>query len=119
MTEGADLLLRALSDTHATLLRTEALQAAILAELRSHRESPAVDVHALLQAVWPGHQGSVWCVADLRQAGLIDAADARSVGQALARLVAEGGRSGLLRLHRNDGNDRAGRVWRLELLGRL
>jgi hypothetical protein len=116
MSDGAELLLRVLSDTHATLLRTEALQASILAELRSHRESPAVDVHELLQAVWSGYQGSVWCVSDLRHAGIVDPVDARSVGQALARLVAEGGRSGPLRLHRNDGNDRAGRVWRLERL---
>ena len=108
-----DVIVALLARVADAVERSEAVQSAMLAELRRARGSSEIDLYALLSAVWVARKGAVWCVAELREAGLVEAVDARRVGQALARLVDEGGRSGALLLHRHENPDRAGRVWYL------
>jgi hypothetical protein len=101
----------------AALERSEALQAATLAELRRERRGPGEPTDALasiVEAAWERFGDSPWSVADLRAARLIPEGDTLRIGQRLGQLQREGGLIGDLRLGSLDRPDRNGKTWFLK-----
>ena len=106
----ADALALLLQRAVAALERSEALQAATLAELRRGRAG-SLDVDSIVASAWETYGDGAWSVADLRRAGLVDDGNTVRLGHLLGSIKREGGRIGRFRLSALDRADRNGRIW--------